>query len=149
MARKSLVLMQAETKIAGLEASLQAVNHRLGIANARVKELEDAMAAIPRTPVQVEATSVQVSTRECEKCKGTGLFKDQYMCYRCAGKGVQTESDARRNWGYDKAAREGHIAEPVLVAEFKVVNAEAKKLAQAGSRPRVVRRSQYEYALYA
>jgi hypothetical protein len=50
----------------------------------------------------------------CRRCAGTGRFIT-YMengvpkgpggpCFRCDGKGFQTEADQRRNWGYDNFA---------------------------------------------
>jgi len=35
-----------------------------------------------------------------------GVFKGfTGTCFRCGGKGYQTESDRRRNWGYDRNRR--------------------------------------------
>ncbi len=48
---------------------------------------------------------------KCRRCAGTGQFITYVengvpkgpggICFRCGGKGVQTEDDQRRNWGYD------------------------------------------------
>ena len=50
-------------------------------------------------------------TEKCERCAGTGRFITGSMngrptgpggvCFRCGGKGHQTEADRRRNFGYD------------------------------------------------
>lgn len=50
----------------------------------------------------------------CERCAGTGQFITGSMngvptgpggpCFRCAGKGYQTDADERRNYGYDNFA---------------------------------------------
>lgn len=50
----------------------------------------------------------------CRRCAGTGKFITGTLngqptgpggiCFRCGGKGVQTEADARRNYGYDNFA---------------------------------------------
>ena len=47
----------------------------------------------------------------CRRCCGTGSFITRMengvpkgpggICYRCNGKGYQTEADGRRNYGYD------------------------------------------------
>ena len=49
---------------------------------------------------------------KCGRCAGTGKFITMVVnnkptgpggiCFRCEGKGYQTEADARRNWGYDR-----------------------------------------------
>ena len=49
--------------------------------------------------------------RRCQRCAGTGRFITYVEngvprgpggeCYRCRGKGYQTDADSRRNWGYD------------------------------------------------
>jgi hypothetical protein len=53
-------------------------------------------------------------TIPCEKCHGTGVFSwgpvnngqvaHSGDCYRCIGKGKQSISDLRRNYGYDNYA---------------------------------------------
>ena len=65
--------------------------------------------------------SQRVSAKiDCERCAGTGKFITGSMngkptgpggiCFRCGGKGYQTDSDERRNYGYDNyaAARAFH-----------------------------------------
>lgn len=56
-------------------------------------------------------------TLECDGCNGSGVFygagavvNGKFVgytgtCYRCGGKGHQTESDRKRNWGYDQNRR--------------------------------------------
>lgn len=49
--------------------------------------------------------------QRCGRCAGTGMFITGTLngkpigpggiCFRCAGKGFQTEDDSRRNYGYD------------------------------------------------
>jgi hypothetical protein len=53
--------------------------------------------------------------RKCDRCGGTGQFITYVengvpkgpggSCYRCGGKGIQTDADRRRNWGYDMNRR--------------------------------------------
>ena len=48
---------------------------------------------------------------KCSACAGTGQYITHVengvpkgpggICFRCGGKGYQTEADKRRNWGYD------------------------------------------------
>jgi len=48
---------------------------------------------------------------KCDRCNGTGTAiwgaivngkpTHSGTCYRCQGKGLQTEADKRRNYGYD------------------------------------------------
>lgn len=56
-------------------------------------------------------------TVECHKCGGSGIWYGHgYMlngvfqgpsgkCYACEGKGVETDADQRRNWGYHQNRR--------------------------------------------
>lgn len=54
---------------------------------------------------------VAAQPKQCERCGGTGQFITGSVngkltgpggiCYRCNGKGVQTNADERRNYGYD------------------------------------------------
>ena len=51
---------------------------------------------------------------KCSACHGSGIYHGagrvengkfvgfKGPCFRCGGKGTQTEADKRRNWGYDK-----------------------------------------------
>ena len=58
--------------------------------------------------------SAERKKQKCERCVGTGRFITGSMhgrptgpggiCYRCGGKGYQTTSDERRNYGYDNYA---------------------------------------------
>lgn len=51
----------------------------------------------------------------CRRCAGTGQYITGTVngkptgpggdCFRCEGKGMQTYSDAKRNWGYDRSRR--------------------------------------------
>lgn len=55
----------------------------------------------------------------CRRCAQTGRFITMVengnpkgpggICFRCEGKGYQTEEDARRNWGYDRFGIKVHI----------------------------------------
>jgi hypothetical protein len=146
MARKSLVLVQAEAKIVALEAALQQVNHRLTLANTRISELELQVATPEVAPPASAKTAVP--QEDCTKCNGTGLYDGKYMCYRCKGKGFLDEADQRRNWGYDKAVANHEVGTPVAIDSFKAISALAKEHAMAGRKPKVVRRNQHEFALY-
>lgn len=62
-----------------------------------------AQAAPAPTATKSVARSSQTVIRddiECPKCAGTGTFGAGYKCYACDGKGIQTDADQRRNWGY-------------------------------------------------
>ncbi len=62
----------------------------------------------------------QNALTDCDGCSGDGVFKGagrvengkfigfQGRCYRCQGKGRQTESDVRRNQFYDNRIRRIH-----------------------------------------
>lgn len=51
---------------------------------------------------------------KCGHCQGTGIYRwgasingvmtHSGDCYRCQGKGWQSDDDRRRNWGYDNHA---------------------------------------------
>lgn len=53
----------------------------------------------------------------CDGCKGDGIYygagrveNGKFIgftgkCFRCGGKGYQTEADTKRNWGYDNYHR--------------------------------------------
>jgi len=66
------------------------------------------------TPEQYVATAKSMRVK-CKRCAGTGQFITMVVnnkptgpggiCFRCEGKGFQTEADARRNWGYDRFGR--------------------------------------------
>jgi len=59
----------------------------------------------------VAQEQVAAATHKCARCAGTGKFITYVEngvpkgpggpCFRCAGKGVITDADRRRNWGYD------------------------------------------------
>lgn len=84
-------------------------------------------------PTVVLAKSFEVEgfvTTECPSCEGTGLYEDSgKSCHRCVGKGQQTESDQKRNYGYDlhhphndrpSVRRARHAKTPVdLIARMK------------------------------
>lgn len=69
-------------------------------------------ATVKRTSL-IETTPAPKATEavKCDRCAGTGQFITYIengtpkgpggICFRCEGKGVQTEADRRRNWGYD------------------------------------------------
>jgi len=38
----------------------------------------------------------------CERCSGTGQYRNFGPCYRCTGKGHTNIGDRRRNAGYDR-----------------------------------------------
>ena len=62
------------------------------------------------TPAQMVRAARRVAF-PCARCGGTGLFVTMVVngrptgpggiCYRCGGKGEQTDTDRRRNFGYD------------------------------------------------
>lgn len=62
------------------------------------------------SPLQMVKAARRVAFK-CPRCAGTGLFITMVVngaptgpggiCYRCGGKGEQTDSDRRRNYGYD------------------------------------------------
>jgi DnaJ-class molecular chaperone len=63
------------------------------------------------------AAEVLDDTVACDGCPGTGIYHGAgYVengvfkgfvgtCFRCGGKGRQTPSDVKRNWGYDRNRR--------------------------------------------
>lgn len=77
------------------------------------------------TPAELQAKITQAETLSakhlptiaCDRCKGTGVFAwvtqqvgyegETRMgpCNRCRGKGVLTDDDQRRNFGYDQYSR--------------------------------------------
>ena len=62
----------------------------------------------------LHGTAKLVTEARCSRCAGTGQFITYVengvpkgpggICYRCNGKGVQTTSDRRRNYGHDNFA---------------------------------------------
>jgi len=66
------------------------------------------------TPGEYVAAAQRVRLK-CRRCSGTGAFITYVEngipkgpggpCYRCAGKGVQDDADARRNYGADMHQR--------------------------------------------
>lgn len=57
------------------------------------------------TATKSVARSTQTIIRddiECTKCSGTGVFGQGYKCFACEGKGIQSDADQRRNWGYNQ-----------------------------------------------
>lgn len=79
----------------------------------RVKDLmtEQGLAATPENFIRA-AKTVRIP---CRRCGGTGAFITGSLngkltgpggsCFRCAGKGHQTDRDARRNYGADMHQR--------------------------------------------
>lgn len=65
----------------------------------------------------------------CERCSGTGQFITMSLngkptgpggiCFRCEGKGYQTEADKRRNWGYDNHAAAAAMRADMASAEAR------------------------------
>lgn len=41
----------------------------------------------------------------CTKCRASGIYRHLGRCFRCRGKGHQTEADRRRNASYDRFRR--------------------------------------------
>jgi DnaJ-class molecular chaperone len=64
-----------------------------------------------RTNPKKARTEMSAERKQCERCAGTGQFITGSMngkptgpggiCFRCGGKGHQTDADERRNYGYD------------------------------------------------
>jgi hypothetical protein len=62
-------------------------------------------------------TTLAKGQHECDGCRGDGVYYGRgYVengvfkgfvgqCFRCGGKGYQTEADRKRNWGYDNHYR--------------------------------------------
>ena len=79
-----------------------------------LEDIERALEAVaPVTPAEwVDA--MRKVTCECERCRGTGTYswgacingkmEHSGMCYRCGGKGLLNNMDARRCYGYDNYA---------------------------------------------
>ena len=77
------------------------------------------IAGVNPTPMDYVNAAKRFSCK-CDKCNGTGAYgalRPGYRsgtCYRCAGKGKQTDADLRRNYGYDlkcfEDAMKGEIA---------------------------------------
>ena len=44
----------------------------------------------------------------CPSCQGSGLYRGHGTCFRCNGKGDQTDRDVCRNIGYDRFGRTVH-----------------------------------------
>lgn len=60
------------------------------------------------------ATAVDDANRKCDHCAGSGEYwvraegfsehgkYNRAVCFRCGGKGRQSDDDRKRNWGYDQ-----------------------------------------------
>lgn len=42
---------------------------------------------------------------KCDACKGDGVYRGFGRCFRCDGKGFQTDEDVRRNKYHDNQKR--------------------------------------------
>lgn len=87
--------------------------------DARVREILTARGIDAPSPADFVKVA-RTATFRCDRCGGTGIFSRAWdvsepgcprpvgnsagPCYRCDGKGVQDDSDARRNYGYDRHA---------------------------------------------
>lgn len=83
----------------------------------RVTTVVDESSSIADAIVRpVVVAPVVEQPKQCNACGGTGQFvsrktgRPSGACYRCQGKGVQTTSDTRRNYGYDNFYR-GRVAD--------------------------------------
>lgn len=138
---KSIALRNAETTIAQLTtqvslktAEVASANSKIAVLNTRIEELELALA-------NKELPSRVTQPFECEKCAGSGLFRGKYACYRCAGKGVRSADDQRRN-------QEGTTEEPAFTGSFAECSAFAKEQAKDGRKVRLTRIDDHLRAVY-
>lgn len=73
-------------------------------------EVASLKATLVATPAVPAATVASATPRAytpraditCPKCGGTGFYDQATgsICFQCEGKGIQTDADQRRNWGY-------------------------------------------------
>jgi hypothetical protein len=80
------------------------------IFNAAVRDMLARKGIKNPSPAQMVRAARRVAF-PCARCGGTGLFVTMVVngrptgpggiCYRCGGKGEQTDADRRRNFGYD------------------------------------------------
>lgn len=62
------------------------------------------LATIPELPPEVKATPAKATRHACDGCSGDGIWRGRGktgQCFRCRGKGHQTDADRRRNAYYD------------------------------------------------
>jgi hypothetical protein len=69
----------------------------------------------------------------CAKCSGSGRYGEDGDCYRCEGKGYQTEADRRRNWGYAQFNKPvaAAAAKPTYVPAAPTADVLARRAAMA------------------
>ena len=70
-----------------------------------VASLKATLVAAPTVPTATVAKATVRAPRPditCPKCGGTGFYDASTgsPCFQCEGKGIQTDADQRRNWGY-------------------------------------------------
>jgi hypothetical protein len=96
--------------IPSIRVNAEALDH---LRNQRPNSIVAGARALGRTIRQDRPTS-QPLRETCERCAGTGQFITGTLngkptgpggpCFRCGGKGYQTDADRRRNYGYDNYA---------------------------------------------
>ena len=80
---------------------LQGIEREPGLAREAQRLAASIAAASPATKTVARSSQTVIRDDiECPKCLGTGVFGQGYKCYPCEGKGIQTDADQRRNWGY-------------------------------------------------
>lgn len=89
---------------------LQGIERELGLAREAQRLAASIAAASPATKTVARSSQTVIRDDiECPKCLGTGVFGQGYKCYPCEGKGIQTDADQRRNWGYKANHNHTHV----------------------------------------
>jgi len=89
----------------GASAAAEAAKHGISSTEfwSRVRLVED-WQSDPERVAALVLSEIKHGQCLCSKCKGTGTYEPLTgapgVCYRCSGKGWESHSDLRRNFGY-------------------------------------------------
>ncbi len=111
-AARVMVTRDGPTSVAKASKVLDTLEEALPVLRQIVQDMKDAGAEPKEEPKE---ESQKKGRERCKECAGMGQFITHVVngkptgpggiCFRCNGKGFQTDADRKRNWGYDMYGR--------------------------------------------